>query len=150
MHVYRPLIIILGVVVVYLVVRPLVVPPDFGIGKNGYTYAWHRKGAENDAKSVKVKYKGAQYCSACHAEVHAYWSTHIHGTIKCENCHGPAIDHPVDPPKLTIDRSRELCLRCHAYLPYAESGRALIKGIDPAAHNPKFHCSLCHNPHGPK
>ncbi len=67
--------------------------------------------------------------------------------IECENCHGPALEHPSDPQKLTIDRSRELCLRCHTYLPYPTSKRAEMKGIDPDQHNPGGECVGCHNPH---
>jgi hypothetical protein len=59
------------------------------------------------------------------------------------------MEHPDNPPKLTIDKSREQCLRCHAYLPYPTSGRAVIRGIDPDNHNPGIECISCHNPHNP-
>ena len=57
------------------------------------------------------------------------------------------MDHPKNPKKLQIDRSRGLCLRCHAYLPYPTSGRAKIKGIDPDKHNANIECVQCHDPH---
>jgi predicted CXXCH cytochrome family protein len=149
MHVFRPLFIILGVAALFLIVRALVTPGDFGIGRTGYTYGWHRKGAEEDAKSVRVKYRGAQYCSARHAKTYDTWSTSVHGVVKCENCHGPAGDHPADPKRLPIDRTRTLCLRCHAALPYAQSGRAIIRGIEADKHYAGVACSTCHQPHHP-
>ncbi len=72
-----------------------------------------------------------------------------HAIINCENCHGPAFEHPSNPSKLIIDRKREQCLRCHYYLPYPTSGRGNIKGIDPEKHNPGIECVMCHNPHKP-
>jgi predicted CXXCH cytochrome family protein len=72
-----------------------------------------------------------------------------HAIIPCEDCHGPATDHPSDPPKLAIDKSRGLCLRCHSSLPYPTSGRSQIRGIDPDTHNPDVECVMCHNPHKP-
>jgi predicted CXXCH cytochrome family protein len=149
MHVYRPLFIVAGVVALFFIVRAFITPADFGIGKRGYTYAFYRTSAVEEAKSVKVKYRGAQYCSNCHAQRYETWSTSLHGVVKCENCHGPAIDHPVKPPKLTIDRSRTLCLRCHALLPYEASGRVNIRGIDPDKHYMGVPCATCHNPHHP-
>ena len=149
MHVYRPLFVILAVVAVFLIVRAIVMPGDFVVGKRGYTYAFYRLSAEENARSVKVKYRGAQYCSPCHAKEYSSWSTSLHGVVKCENCHGAAGDHPVEPHKLTIDRNRELCLRCHAYLPYQDSGRKIIRGIDPQKHNPGLMCASCHSAHHP-
>jgi hypothetical protein len=73
-----------------------------------------------------------------------------HAIIQCENCHGPAREHPSNPPKLEINKTREQCLRCHFPLPYPTSGRANIRGIDPEKHNPGVECSMCHNPHKPK
>jgi predicted CXXCH cytochrome family protein len=69
--------------------------------------------------------------------------------IPCENCHGAAFGHPEEPPQLAVDRSRHLCLRCHAALTTPGSGRSEIPGIDPRQHNPDSECSDCHNPHHP-
>ncbi len=157
-HVFRPLIVFLGIVALILLARLVLVPKDFGIGpragsdspnEKSYMYGWHRKGNEEDWKKFKVKYQGREYCKDCHADKIASIDKTPHRIIQCENCHGPAIEHPLDPPKLTIDRSRDLCLRCHYPLPYPTSGRAKIRGIDPEKHNPGVECSSCHNPHDP-
>ncbi len=148
-HVWRPLFVFLAVVVIILIARQFLVPKDFGIHERGYMYGWYRKGNEEDWKKITVKYKSEEYCKDCHKDKYESIMQTPHAIIQCENCHGPAMDHPSDPPKLKIDKSRELCLRCHYPLPYPTSGRANIRGIDPEKHNPGVECSMCHNPHKP-
>lgn len=148
-HVLRPLFVVVGMVVLILLVRMVYVPKDFGVHEQGYMYGWHRKANEEDWKAFKVKYQGKEYCKDCHSEKFNSIGKTPHRIIQCENCHGPAVDHPSDPPKLDIDRSREQCLRCHYPLPYPTSDRAKIRGIDPAKHNPGVECSQCHDPHKP-
>ena len=43
----------------------------------------------------------------------------------------------------------QMCLRCHARLPYKGSGRMLIRTIVDEEHNPGMECVMCHNPHKP-
>lgn len=149
-HVLRPIFVVIGLVIIVLIARLFIVPKDFGIWERGYMYGWHRKGNEEDWKAVKVKYKfDNEYCKGCHADKYDSIIKSPHAIIKCENCHGPALDHPSEPVKLQIDKSRQLCLRCHTRLPYPTSNRANIRGIDPATHNPDIECSMCHNPHKP-
>jgi predicted CXXCH cytochrome family protein len=148
-HVWRPLFVVIGVVALILVARSFLVPKDFGIQERGYMYGFHRLGNEEDWKSMPVMYKSAEYCKDCHPDKTEALAKSPHSIIQCENCHGPAGNHPDDPPKLPIDRSRALCLRCHAQLPYPMTNRAVIPGIDPDKHNPGMDCPDCHNPHNP-
>ena len=148
-HVYKPLWVVLGLLALVLIARIFYVPKSFGIHERGYMYGWYRSGNINDWKEVTVKYKGSDYCNTCHPDKYESISMTPHAIIQCENCHGPALDHPSNPPKLTINRSRALCLRCHSRLPYRTSGRADIRGIDPDKHNPDLQCVMCHNPHKP-
>lgn len=153
-HVLRPLWVAIALVVAILVARAIVVPKDFGVhahradGKN-FTYGFYRAGDVNFWKDYKVKYKGRDYCNECHDEKVSSILASKHRHIQCENCHGPAIDHPDNPEKLKVDRRRELCLRCHAALPYPNNPRSAIPGIDPDKHNPGDMCADCHNPHNP-
>jgi hypothetical protein len=150
-HVYRPLFVVVGILVIILVARALSVPKDFGVHERGYTYGWYRKSDEQFWKDFKVKYRGAEYCKDCHDKNYESLKKSPHQHIQCENCHSPAVDHPDNPPKLGVDRSREWCLRCHAYLAYPTSGRRFIRGFeDPEKHNPGTECAVCHNPHSPK
>ncbi len=148
-HILRPLWVVLGLVALVLVARFFYVPKSFGIHERGYMYGWYRADDIEFWKNFPVKYQGTEYCKTCHPENYESLSMTPHAIIQCENCHGPAIEHPANPQKLTIDKSRGLCLRCHADLPYPTSGRADIKGIDPDKHNPDLECVMCHNPHKP-
>lgn len=148
-HAWRPLVVAIGVVALLLLVRAAVVPSDFGVHGRNFTYGFYRKGNVDDWKAFKVKYRGNGYCQECHEDKVAENQSSPHKVIECENCHGPAIDHPDNPEKLDIDRSRELCLRCHAALPYPQSHRAEMPAIDPVDHNPEQACAECHNPHNP-
>jgi len=146
----RPLYLIIGLVIVILIIREIYVPKDFGVHGDSYMYGWHRKGNEDDWKAFQVKYKfDNEYCKDCHSDKYDSLMQSPHAIIQCENCHGPALDHPTDPQKLTIDRSRGLCIRCHASLKYPQSNRSNIRGIDPDKHNAEIECSTCHNPHKP-
>jgi hypothetical protein len=149
-HVWRPLYLALLIVGAILLLRVLMVPKDFGVHERGYMYGWHRKGNEAEWQAVKVKYRTAEYCKDCHRDKYDDLQRSPHAAIICENCHGPNLNHPDDPRTLTIDRSRELCARCHFFLPYKTSGRGSIKGINPATHHPEAECVLCHYPHNPK
>lgn len=146
---------VLGLVVAILVFRFFYVPNDFGSGEYGFMYSFHRKSNVDEAKALTPKYRDTgktamhEFCLDCHGDTVALRTEKMHGTIGCENCHGPAQDHPEKPEKLEIDRSRELCLRCHTNLPYATSDRKRIPGIEPVEHNPGMACVDCHDPHNP-
>jgi hypothetical protein len=148
-HVWRPLFIVLAIVGGILITRTLLVPDDFGVYERGYMYGWHRKSNEAEWKKYPVKYKTAMVCRECHKDKYDDIKDSPHGSISCENCHGPNYDHPKDPLGLNIDRSRGLCIRCHAYLPYKDNIRGKIPGIDPEKHYPQQECIMCHYPHDP-
>jgi predicted CXXCH cytochrome family protein len=148
-HVWRPLFVVLGLVAVILLVRLFIVPDDFSVGERGYMYGYHRLGNEQEWKDFKTKFRTSTYCNDCHEEKMAERVGSPHALIECENCHGLAGDHPDNPEKLTLDRSRELCLRCHTRLAYPSSQRKDLAGIDPQEHNPGDACVDCHNPHRP-
>ena len=148
-HVWRPLYVVIGLVVLILFVRSFYVPDDFGTQERGYTFGFHRLTNEQEWQAYPAKYKQSSYCTDCHAENSENLNASSHAMIPCENCHGAALNHPEDPETLVIDRSRELCLRCHSALYMPSSGRNDIPGIDPALHNEGLECSECHNPHNP-
>nr|MBF0220976.1 cytochrome c3 family protein [Desulfobulbaceae bacterium] len=148
-HAWRPFLVAIGAVALLLTVRANVVPSDFGVHGKNFTYGFHRKSSIDEWKEFKVKYQGKEYCRECHEEKVEENLTSPHKIIQCENCHGPAIDHPDNPEKLSIEVDRLLCLRCHAFLPYPQSNRADMPAVDPIEHNPGENCISCHNPHHP-
>lgn len=149
MHIWRPLLVTIALVALVLGIRLVVVPKDFGVHGTTYAYKWYRKSNEAEWKAMRAKYRGAEYCRDCHEEQLTHILRSPHAAIQCENCHGPATEHPENPEKLPIDNSRDLCLRCHTSLPYPGSARAKIKGIEPDEHYADTECSSCHNPHHP-
>lgn len=149
-HIWRPFYLALLLVAAILLLRVLLVPADFGIQDRGYMYGWHRLGNEAEWKNVSIKYRTAASCIPCHKNKYDDIKNSPHAAISCENCHGPNYDHPRDPLTLRIDRSRALCLRCHARLPAKGSLRGTIKGVDPANHYHEAECVMCHYPHNPK
>ena len=148
-HVLRPLWVAIVLVFIILVGRKFLVPSDFGVHGRNFTYGYHRLSNIDEWKNFSVKYRGKDVCVDCHEDKSKENSESMHKLLQCENCHGPAINHPEDPEKLVIDTSRGLCLRCHAFLPYPTSLRAALPGIDSDEHNPDIECSECHNPHKP-
>lgn len=149
-HLLRPVLVVFVIVLLVLSARIFLVPDDFGIHGRGYMYGWHRTSNVQEWQAVQVRYKTAAACPQCHTDKASELSHSPHAAISCENCHGPALEHPRDPAGYTIDRSRGLCLRCHAKLPYPNSPRGAIRGINPDTHHPKAECVLCHISHHPK
>lgn len=149
-HAYRPLYVVIAFVAIILVARMFFVPDTFGTHETGYRFGWHNKANEDYwKKDFKPKYATKDYCNDCHADKVETISASPHIIINCQNCHGPALKHPEEPAKLSIDRSREQCLRCHAKLYMPGSGREGIRGIENDKHNPDAMCVDCHNPHKP-
>jgi len=149
-HVWRPLYIALLLVAVGVAARYMLVPADFGVHERGYMYGWHRKSNEQEWQKVTVKYRTTAACIPCHRDKYDDIKNSPHGAISCENCHGPLQGHPKSPVPIEINRSRSLCLRCHARLPYSASLRGSIRGINPETHHPRAECMMCHYPHNPK
>lgn len=148
-HVWRPLFVVLGLVAIILSARMIYVPADFGSQERGYTFGFHRLSNEQEWQAFPAKFKDSVYCGGCHEDKTGSWEASAHAAIPCENCHGAAFGHPDKPEKLGIDRSRGLCLRCHAKLYMPSSGRHDLPGIDAERHNPGAECVACHNPHNP-
>lgn len=137
----------------HTMVRKLV-EPSFAAVDGDYRYQWHRVDNQQEWKDWPVAHRGNAYCQGCHAQQYQMLSDNYHARLQCESCHGPAGEHPAEPAKLNIDQSRELCLRCHAHLPYRPDQYDKIDGvsltlkmIDPEEHHPAMKCTICHNVH---
>lgn len=155
-HVLRPLWVAIAFVALILLARYVLVPGDFGVHGESFTFNYHRASNVEEWKDSKrglpgVSYLGKEVCADCHDDKADKLASSPHAIIQCENCHGPGNDHPEteDPAAMTIDRSRDLCLRCHSYLGYAETNRATIPGIEPDEHNVDSVCVDCHDSHNP-
>ena len=150
-HVFRPVGLAIAVVAAIFVARVFMVPDDFGVHGDSFTYNYHRLSNVQEWKDFPVKYQGIDYCRQCHRKnARQIEGSTAHSAIECENCHGPGVGHPDEIDTLTIDTSRDQCLRCHASLDYPNNGRAAVPGIVDSTHMKGKDCVLCHNPHDPR
>jgi predicted CXXCH cytochrome family protein len=130
--------------------------PSFTSANDDFRYQWHRVANQEEWKAFKVKYQGSESCKDCHTDQYNAVAASVHAKVSCESCHGPAIDHPDNPAKLAIDKSKDLCLRCHTNLPYRAGqykelpkGAIQLKMVSPDEHNPGtgVQCIACHDAH---
>jgi Cytochrome c7 and related cytochrome c len=127
----------------FLVLRWVLIPPDFGI------YGFYRAGALQDVAARAPVYAGATTCVECHSDVDEARQGSLHAAVNCEACHGPLARHAsgdldVTPPHLD---PKALCLQCHGQL----TGKPpTFPQIVPAEHAGTGPCTECHQPHHPK
>lgn len=148
-HWLRPLWVAIVVVAAVLVGRVFMVPDDFGVHGESFTYHYYRASNVQEWKDFPVKYRGRERCERCHRENSEEVAASKHAAMQCENCHGPAAGHPRESKKLPIDASRDLCLRCHQYLDYPSSLRRELPGVNGERHGRQAECRKCHDPHHP-
>jgi hypothetical protein len=149
-HVLHPLWVAIGLVGLILVARLFLVPDDFGVHGDSFTYNFHRLSNVQEWQDFPVKYKGRDSCMECHEENVRSIRRSPHKRVQCENCHGPSGNHPDDVEFLPVDTSRDLCLRCHAFLDYPNSARAEMLTIKDRIHKRRRECVECHYPHDPR
>ncbi len=149
-HVLRPLWVAIGLVGSILVAQQFLVPDDFGVHGRNFTYGYYRLSNIQEWKDFPVKYRGRESCVECHEENVNKLNSSTHEPVECENCHGPSVNHPDDEEFLPLNKSRELCLRCHAFLEYPNSARGELLSIEDRRHKRRYECVKCHNPHDPK
>jgi len=149
-HILRPLWVAIGLVVLLLAARPFLVPEDFGVHGRNFTYGYHRLSNIQEWQDFPVKYRGRESCVECHEGNVVKLNASTHEPVECENCHGPSVNHPDDREFLPLDTTREMCLRCHAWLEYPNSARGELLSVDSKRHKRRRECIECHNPHDPK
>ena len=149
-HVLRPAGVAIGLIATIFIAREFLVPDDFGVHGQNFTYGYHRLSNIQEWKDFPVKYQGRENCEECHEENLTALNSSSHQNVECENCHGPAVDHPDPIEFLPLDTSRALCLRCHAFLEYPNSDRGELVSIVDRTHRRRDECVECHNPHDPK
>lgn len=128
--------------VLFLVVRALLVPADFG------TYGHFRAGALEDNRAIPITYAGRADCAGCHDEVVEVKKAGRHGELGCETCHGALLAHAENPVAVVPERPdpRRTCLVCHE----RNVGQPeWFKAIVVEEHAPSGACADCHVPHSP-
>jgi hypothetical protein len=129
-------------VVVFLVLRAVLTPADFG------ELGHYRTGALDDNLSVEPRFAGRSVCEDCHDTAPRELAEGAHSRVGCEACHGPLAVHVSDPdvgipPELD---GSALCASCHA----AEAAKpAWFPQVVPEEHAGDEACVECHLPHQP-
>ena len=143
-HLFRMAGLFLAGLVVFVILRALFLPKDFGL------YGHYRPGALADMAGKPLAYAGAAACTECHGDVVKARKGSKHEAIGCESCHGYLAEHAtVDPGKQKPARldERLLCLRCHTANVAKPKG---FKQVDPKDHGDGMVCTGCHQPHSPE
>lgn len=128
--------------VVFLVVRWLLVPADFGV------HGHYRASALDDARALPVVHAGQAACVECHSDTAEARQAGRHARIACEACHGPQARHAGgdEQAKPARPHGRTTCLPCHA----ASVARpARYPQVEIADHAGDAACIECHQPHQP-
>lgn len=142
-HLIRVAILLVVGIVAFLLIRRVVVPPDFG------KYGHFRPGAMDDIRARPIKFAGREACETCHSEQAAVKAKGKHAGVGCEACHGPLARHAEDPASVVpkLPDTAVLCVRCH------EANSAKPKWfpqVVTAEHSAGLPCNTCHKPHSPK
>ena len=142
-HLFRMGALFLGAFVLFIVVRALLVPKDFG------TYGHYREGALAENANKPLHFAGGRACEECHSDIAAERKGGKHGGVNCEACHGPLAQHAADPGALKPQKpnAKALCLVCHTENVAKPKG---FPQVNPDEHGDGGPCSGCHKPHHPE
>jgi hypothetical protein len=130
-------------VAVFLAMRGLLVPSDFG------ALGHYRRGALDDGRAHQPAFAGRQACTECHEAQVKERTGSRHATVGCEACHGALAVHAADPTAATPARpdASRTCLLCH--LANVAKPHAFPQ-VEPSEHGDGQPCSECHQPHHPE
>ncbi len=139
-QIFRLLLLVLGIVVVYSTARHFLTPPSFG------QYGWYRGQALAESATRERTYAGKAACEECHSDQVQKLLKGSHKTLSCEGCHGPALAHAENPDVKLDKLNFTPCLRCHEANP---SRPKWHKQIASKEHYTGSKCTECHVPHYP-
>ena len=134
---------LLGVgLLVFVVLRGVLIPADFG------DLGHYRASALDDNSSLNLRFAGRAACEACHDDVAAERAESAHKSIGCEACHGALAVHADDPEAVIPERpeATPLCVSCHGA---NVTKPAWFPVVIPDEHSEGEACDGCHLPHDP-
>ncbi len=163
-HLWRAILLIVLIVVVYLLGRGFLVPGSFG------EFGHYRGDALREEMNVRVPNFGAgvESCAACHDERAEEFRQSAHKTINCEVCHAPLRTHVeyediesfIQNPdqyewtnEMVIKQAKDLCIRCHEAQPAKPHDFPHVTIVEHleemGVENSADVCVDCHDPHDP-
>jgi hypothetical protein len=142
-HLLRVAALFAGGLVLFLLLKAVFVPKDFGM------YGHYRAGALDDVRARPVAFAGAGACTDCHSDVVDAKKAGKHAGVRCEACHGPLASHAQgDDPAATKPArpTAALCPVCHA----ANVAKpASFPQVQVKEHAEPGTCLECHKAHQP-
>lgn len=139
-HLVRLALLFAAGTVVFVVVRAIAVPADFG------EYGHYRAGALDDVRERQPRFAGRAACAECHDVAVAELAGGGHSGVGCEACHGPLAAHAADPGEAAAPAAVATCALCHAANQARPAGHPQV---DVEAHAEGNACTDCHVPHAP-
>jgi len=141
-HILRVAALFVAGILLFLVIRAVAVPKDFGV----YGHFRGRAIAENQARPLV--FAGHRACEECHSDVRDVKKGGKHARVACEACHGPLATHAGDPTETEPERpdGRTTCLVCHTPSVAKPAG---FPQVDPREHGDAGPCVACHHAHNP-
>jgi hypothetical protein len=141
-HLFRVAGLFVAGLLLFVAVRALLVPSDFGL------YGHYRAGALTDVRAKTPSYAGREACADCHPDISEALAKGKHVRVGCESCHGALGLHAADPEKVKPAKLAVpgLCLSCHAA---SVAKPKKFPQIDPSDHGEGALCTSCHLPHLP-
>jgi uncharacterized CHY-type Zn-finger protein len=141
-HVLRMAAIFAAGILLFLIVRALLVPEDFGV------YGHYRAGALADNRAHPLVFAGRGACAECHDDIVAARKGGRHERVGCEACHGALGAHAFGQTDAKPARPdpRALCISCHDAKVGKPAGFPQVRVNEHAEEGP---CTACHQPHNP-
>ena len=141
-HLIRPALVFLLGLGVFLLIREVVVPKDFG------KFGHYRAGALDQVSAHPMAYAGQGQCVLCHDDEAKVHDGGKHANVRCEACHGPLAKHADDPVanKPKLPDVANLCRRCHEK---DASKPKSFPQVETVSHSQGMLCNTCHQPHNP-
>ena len=142
-HLLRVAALFLAGLLLFLFLKAVLVPKDFG------KYGHYRAGALEDARARPVAFAGAAACADCHSDAVDAKKAGKHAGVRCEACHGALASHAqADDPAAAKPKhpTAELCLVCHAANVAKPAGFPQVQAKE---HAEPGTCLECHKGHQP-
>jgi hypothetical protein len=142
-HLIRAAILLCAGIALFLVIRSLLVPDDFG------ALGHYRESALLDNRARTFTYAGRAECEECHVDIAESRAGSKHERIACEGCHGALARHAEDPASVRPEKPdpENLCMTCHAR---NLARPATFPQVDREDHAGGEPCVSCHSPHHPE
>jgi len=141
-HIKRLFGIYFGVLFLFLILRPFLIPKSFG------KFGHYRASSIDENINLNTKYADIKECKECHEKEYNDVASFSHKNLNCQICHGALLNHVENPAefKPSIISDRKFCLLCHAEI---EARPSSFKQIDEKEHFKDEECISCHLSHSP-